>query len=471
MAELSDDGVFDKQSTRFIEWLKQSGTNINPKVELADLQDRSAGRGVLAKEDIAEDEELFSIPRTSILTVDNSSLPEQVRKDVKLHDPWLSLILAMIYEYQLGSASRWEAYFDVLPETFDTLMFWSDEELKELQGSAVLNKIGKQSADDTIREHVIPLIRHHASAFSATELGEEETLALYHRMGSTIMAYAFDLGSPNTEEDGWEEDSASGQVSLKGMVPLADMLNADADCNNAKLFYEDDKVVMKAIRPVSKGEELINDYGPLPRADVLRRYGYVTDNYAKFDVVEVSLDLIKESAKAQPKTPESEIEARLQWLEDSNWLDDGYDISLPTNQDGQFPEELTEVLSLLSMPSSEFDKFKKKGKVPNPDPSEEAVQLLYDILKRRRALYPSDHTPSNLEAPGPVEFQNGCMTSNDRDRRQTMALQVINGEKQVLRVAAVAALKLLSDLSDRKRKADTLEGDAKDRQKSSKRQK
>lgn len=46
---------------------------------------------------------------------------------------------------------------------------------------------------------------------------------------------------------------------------------------------------MKAIKPIREGEEIFNDYGEIPRADLLRRYGYVTDNYTPFDVIELSL--------------------------------------------------------------------------------------------------------------------------------------------------------------------------------------
>ena len=50
---------------------------------------------------------------------------------------------------------------------------------------------------------------------------------------------------------------------------------------------------MKALTPIAAGQEIFNDYGSLPRSDLLRRYGYITRNYAKYDVVEISLDLIK----------------------------------------------------------------------------------------------------------------------------------------------------------------------------------
>lgn len=49
---------------------------------------------------------------------------------------------------------------------------------------------------------------------------------------------------------------------------------------------------MRAIKPIMAGAEIFNDYGEIPRADLLRRYGYVTDNYVQYDVVELPLALI-----------------------------------------------------------------------------------------------------------------------------------------------------------------------------------
>ncbi len=45
---------------------------------------------------------------------------------------------------------------------------------------------------------------------------------------------------------------------------------------------------MRSIKPIASGEEILNDYGQIPRSDLLRRYGYVTENYAPYDVVEIS---------------------------------------------------------------------------------------------------------------------------------------------------------------------------------------
>ena len=433
MEENDEDPKFAQLSTNFINWLKQNGTNISPKIEIMDFRHRGAGRGVVAKAEIVEDEELFSVPNKAILTSETSSLPSSV-KDL-LSDPWLSLILAMIHEYQLGSHSKWKAYSDLLPTSFDTLMYWTEDELKLLEGSAVVGKIGKAEADCIFNDQIIPIVRDNERTFNATELNDRDVLSLCHRMGSTIMAYAFDLESnsqpQNEGEDGWEEDSDEERTLRKGMVPLADMLNADGDRNNARLFYEDDRVVMKTIKPVEKGEELFNDYGALPRADVLRRYGYITDNYAKYDVVEISLDIVRTIASRKLKMTRDDIEARVDYLEQQDAYDDGYDIALPSNDNDQFPDELKILLNTLTSSPAEFDKLKQKDKPPKAELSFESLNLLQAILLQRKSMYPQEDIRSLGETTDPSTTA-GHSTGPAHRKRMQMAEQVVHGELAVL---------------------------------------
>lgn len=451
---------FDGKSRVFIDCLQQNGTAISPKIGLVDLRQRSAGRGVVAVQDIAEDEELFSIPRSAcVLTAENSSLSSDIVQQVE--DPWFSLILAMTYEYRLGQASKWHPYFEVLPAEFDTLMYWTDQELAFLQGSAVVDKIGKQTANQTFAEKITPIVRQHEATFKAEHLTDDDLLALLHRMGSTIMAYAFDLESSTqpskSEEDGWEEDSDAGTISPKGMIPLADMVNADADRNNAKLYYEEDKVVMKAIKAVKMGEELFNDYGPLPRADVLRRYGYVTNNYAQYDVVEIPLKLIKEGLTKEVTTENvtllpSELESRLEYLEQQGFMDDSYDIALVSNEDGQMPEEFTTLINALTLGADDFAKLKKKEKLPKPELTREGAQLAHCVFLDRRNQYPA--RTGDVGSYPHDEVVMDTRTANTRTgRRYQMAMSVVNGELAVLQEAIDTTRKLMAG-SDSKRKVE-----------------
>ena len=61
---------------------------------------------------------------------------------------------------------------------------------------------------------------------------------------------------------------------------------------------------MKATKPIQAGAEIFNDYGPLPRSDLLRMYGYITKDYDRYDVVEVTFNLIESVAAAStPSQP------------------------------------------------------------------------------------------------------------------------------------------------------------------------
>ncbi|KJX99672.1 SET domain-containing protein [Zymoseptoria brevis] len=444
-----DNDEFQGRSERFLTWLRAQGATISSKIQLADLRQNGpfgSGRGVVATENLAEDEELFTIPRSTVLTVETSSLPSAALKDI--FDPWLSLIVAMAYEHLRGVDSPFKSYFDVLPTSFDSLMYWSETDLSHLEGSAVVDKIGKESADTTFTEQLIPVLGQHANTGT---LNNEQLLALCHRMASTIMSYAFDLEKSSTnpsknEEDGWEEDSDDdGELLPKGMVPLADMLNADADRNNAKLFYEDDKVVMKTIKAVESGEELFNDYGPLPRADVLRRYGYVTDNYAQYDVVEIPADTIRDKAKKLLNLSANDLDEKWKYAEEQGVLDDAYDIGHAGSEGGQFPKELCVLLNLVATAKVEFEKLKKKDKLPKPELSNDAKKLLRTVLVHRYAMYRPDPDEMEVDEAGA------------EGRRRAMALQVIDGERAILQEAVSA----VSDAAlGKKRSANTLEDEA-----------
>lgn len=211
------------------------------------LGDSSPGtdcRVLVASQDIEEDEELFAIPRSLVLTTTTSSIPQHVLEPLSDSGPWPPLIVTIIYEYLRRDASPWYPYFQVLPTAFNSLMFWNTQELAQLQASAVVEKIGRVSAEESWKETIVPVILQHPDVFPISGTSDREKISLLmnlaHMAGSLIMAYAFDIdrdddddksqNDPSNQEDEFEEDDED--EPLKGMVPFADMLNADADKNN-----------------------------------------------------------------------------------------------------------------------------------------------------------------------------------------------------------------------------------------------
>jgi SET domain-containing protein 6 len=193
----------------------------------------------VAIKDIEEGEELFTIPHTAVLSVSNSDLGKQIPKDLDKLEPWLKLVLVMISETSKGPESKWWPYLEMLPDELDTLAYWSPDELAELEGSAVVFKIGKEEADKSFGIIWKLAIRYHKffgklSALFGAGKGGDTFKRMAHRMANIIMAYAFDI-MPTTTGDGADEDgyiSDDEESYPKGMVPFADMLNADGDRNN-----------------------------------------------------------------------------------------------------------------------------------------------------------------------------------------------------------------------------------------------
>lgn len=187
-------------------------------------------------------------------------------------------------------------------------MFWTSEEIRELQGSAVVHKIGKEAAEQTWSDTILPAMLDHRELFPLpfdnTEARKIRLVQLAHTAGSIIMAYAFDIDTDGLDESDPDAADAHGSDlteddednAAKGLVPLADMLNADAHRNNARLVHESEWLVMRATTDIKTGDEILNDYGSLPRSDLLRMYGYVSDNYSPFDVVEISANSVVQTA-------------------------------------------------------------------------------------------------------------------------------------------------------------------------------
>ena len=127
---------------------------------------------------------LFSIPRELTLSARTSSLPELLGKSSwkqsQLGKGWVGLILCLSTR-RVSFLLRDDVFMSqypiaTLPESFDTPMFWNDEDIKELQGTAVVgvcmisrivtlidilleDKIGKADAEKDYYEKLVPVVK------------------------------------------------------------------------------------------------------------------------------------------------------------------------------------------------------------------------------------------------------------------------------------------------------------------------
>ena len=333
----------------------------------------------------------------------------------------------------------------MLPSDFDTPMFWPPADISELQASALVAKVGKQEADEMIITKILSVVRTHEHVFfapTAPRLDDAQLLELAHRMGSTIMAYAFDLEKDDdTDEAGgddeWVEDR-EGKTML-GMVPMADILNADAEFN-AHINHGEDALTATALRAIKAGEEILNYYGPLPNGELLRRYGYVTPKHSRYDVVELPWELV-----------EAELRDHV-WgrMSPSDWeqvgqlvqTDEEFEESFVLERSSEDPDSVGLLRSgaiFTGLPdelAQQFKTFLKAiKKVAN---AELAVQALSDKELRNdiflQAVLGALQSRERQYATS-LEDDERLMIAGQLTVRQSLAVCVRRGEKQLLREA------------------------------------
>ncbi|KAK4239554.1 ribosomal lysine N-methyltransferase [Achaetomium macrosporum] len=471
------------QATRdFLNWFQAlSGATLHNEIAIEDLRGQGRGRGIIARTDIEPGTVLFTIPRGAIICAATSTLKYKIPAVFNLEngddnsedegdgssssqqDSWTLLILIMIYEHLQGDASRWKPYLDILPSSFDTPMFWSSTELSELQASALVGKIGRTEADQMIQTKILPIIRAHEDVFfgpHSQQLDDAQLLELAHRFGSTIMAYAFDLEKDDDEKDaeGQEEDDEwvedkEGKTML-GMVPMADLLNADAEFN-AHINHAEEALTATALRKIKAGEEILNYYGPLPNGELLRRYGYVTPKHSRYDVVELPWQLVENELRERVGSTmsPSDWERVKQLAQSDEEFEEGFVLER-SSEDPDSTGQLHSDAAFSGLPDElgeQFKTFLKAVKKVNGN-AELAVQALSDRDARKelylQTVLATLHARERQYATS-LEEDERLMNAAEVTERQRMAVWVRRGEKQLMREAQSWVRRELDELQNK----------------------
>lgn len=355
----------DAEEHAFLSWFTKHGGWIDESLSLEKIP--GMGRGLVATRPVAENERLFSIPRSMLLNLGTSALvpaceaaeralppkPGNSWSDVMVRG-WCPLILMLMWEHWFASTQEqderltWGPYFGIMPTLFTTPMFWSSDQLRELQGTDVQDKIGRMEAEVDYRECVLPYIQQYPDVFLGPDVADVQAgiskwyhVDLYHRMGSLILSRSFHVKRDLNHAEGDEADisSAPAEVAVEramprndaqddqvdeeeeeeadieiqddeddeakeeneedvrdiSMVPMADMLNAKFGSENTRCFYKRDALEMRCTRPIAIGEQLLNTYGNPPNSDLLRRYGFV-DEPNRGDLLELPTTTIFDAA-------------------------------------------------------------------------------------------------------------------------------------------------------------------------------
>lgn len=234
---------------------------------------------VIASDPIPAGHVIARIPCKALLCARHSALshhPAFQNVQASL-TPVLSLTFCVLYEAELGDASKFASYLALFPDVHLPLA-WdpSSDEATWLRGTEASRILRRQ-------EHA------WSAGYKYIGTSYSELRHVWHTIGERIMLEA--LGARVS----WAAFlRAYSSVSSRAfvvdlyhglsMVPFADLLNHGAP-NNAQIESDVDAysaemggtVDVRAIDSIDPGEEVLNSYGELGNAELLCQYGFVLD--------------------------------------------------------------------------------------------------------------------------------------------------------------------------------------------------
>lgn len=122
----------------FYRWATENGLRFDG-VRIAQFQGYELG--LEATRDIAEEEVLFSIPRKLILSEENMDLEYSPTQFGSMSNLKLSYVLML---EALKPDSFWKPYIDLLPEKYNTVLYFTTKEMEMLRGSNALTAALRQ---------------------------------------------------------------------------------------------------------------------------------------------------------------------------------------------------------------------------------------------------------------------------------------------------------------------------------------
>ncbi|XP_045813535.1 ribulose-1,5 bisphosphate carboxylase/oxygenase large subunit N-methyltransferase, chloroplastic [Trifolium pratense] len=250
----------------FWKWLQEEGVITAKTPVKASVVPE--GLGLVALKDISRNDVVLQVPKRLWINPDAVEASEigKVCSELK---PWLSVILFLIRERSRGD-SIWKHYFGILPQETDSTIYWSEEELQELQGTQLLN-----------------------TTLSVKEYVENECLKLEKEI---ILPNKRLFPSPVTLDDffwafGMLRSRAFSRLRNENLViiPLADLINHSARVTTddhasevkgpAGLFSWDYLFSVRSPLSVKAGEQVYIQYDlNKSNAELALDYGFIEPN-------------------------------------------------------------------------------------------------------------------------------------------------------------------------------------------------
>jgi len=409
---------------------------------LDEATNESTGRGLLARRNINEGDELLTIPMDLCMSIDTAR--NVFGSDIITNgmNEYLAIAALLIEEkFVKGEKSFWKPYLDVLPEVDEVnpTFTWSDEDLSFLAGSPVVaatqslqNKL-KREYDDLLGGEN-GLCTRFPDRFPRDKFTHENWVWAF------TMLFSRAIRLRNLKEG-----------EALALVPYADLINhspfsgayVDAREEGDWLIKTgEEEVILYADRGYRKMEQIYISYGPKSNADLLLLYGFALERnpFNSVDVTVSIAPLTQKRAETLAKENNGSVEDYLDPLAEEKmaFLDmagRSDTVDFPCYAD-RYPIEMLEYLRLMQTtledtrgkPLREFD-FSRTISAAN-----EAAVLtsIIEATKRQLRKYP------NTEEQDALLIQDKGMFKLF-NYNQRMAIRHRRNEKRLLK-RTIAAL-------------------------------
>ncbi|XP_011177109.3 actin-histidine N-methyltransferase [Zeugodacus cucurbitae] len=247
--------------------------------------------GLEATRDIADDELLFSIPRKLILSEENMDVEYTPTQFGSMSNLKLSYVLML---EALKPDSFWKPYIDLLPEKYNTVLYFTTKEMEMLRGSNALHAalyqckvIARQYAflyNCTVKAPSADKFNSMGQAFK-----EQFNYDLYRWAVSTVMTRENLVPRSRPLRNG-ADNAGEGNETMAALIPFWDMANHRQGRITSYFNIETQQMDSTAQSDFKAGEQIFIHYGDRSNADLMIHNGFINPTNPK-DFVSIKLGL------------------------------------------------------------------------------------------------------------------------------------------------------------------------------------
>ncbi|XP_031476566.1 fructose-bisphosphate aldolase-lysine N-methyltransferase, chloroplastic [Nymphaea colorata] len=257
-------------------WLREKGVSF-PSVKPGFVPE---GLGLVAQKDIGRNEVVVEVPKRTWINLDTvaASVIGPVCSGSK---PWIRIALFLLREMAVGEKSDWSPYIRILPKHMDSTIYWSEEELAELEGTQLLSttlSVKEYVESEFNKVHKEILVPHHH--------------VFPHPVTLDDFLWAFTI----LRSRAFSQHRGENLV----LIPLADLINHSSSITTENsawqikgtgLFSRELIFSLRAPAPVKAGDQVYIQYDlKKSNAELALDYGFIETNSDR-DVYTLTLEI------------------------------------------------------------------------------------------------------------------------------------------------------------------------------------